>query len=76
MEGYNTKLAIEAQREFCKEHAVPHFAPGFDGSCFSCNQNIYAPIAHSSGNVTGYTVDYARQHHITFCPHCHRSFDD
>ena len=76
MEDYNTKLAIEAQAKYCKDHDAPNFAPAFDGSCFRCHQNIYAKIVHPSGYVTGITVEQAGRTLITGCPHCHYSFVD
>ena len=76
MEDYNPQCAIEAQKKFCEEHNVPNFAPAFDGTCFTCHTNIYLRVTHPSGDITGYTVDYAGKNHITCCPHCHHSFVD
>lgn len=71
---YNSAQAKEKQREYCKEHSLPHFAP-YDGICFSCRQNIYRPIEHK-GYVTGISVERAGKELITGCPHCNRTYCD
>ena len=57
--------AKEAQRKFCEEKGLPHFAPAF-GTCWACHQDIYDRIS----------VERASQTLITGCPHCNRSFVD
>ena len=57
--------AIDAQRQYCKEHKYPMFAPN-DGFCFSCGKQIYTRI----------NSEYAGKEHITGCPHCSRSYCD
>ena len=71
---YKSAQAKEKQREYCKEHSLPHFAPD-DGICFSCGQNIYRPIEHK-GYVTGISVERAGKELITGCPHCNRTYCD
>lgn len=56
----------EAQRKYCKEKGLPHFAPG-SGICFSCRQNIYEHKA---------TREMAGSSLITGCPFCLRSYCD
>ena len=72
---YYVAEAIQAQREYCETHNLPHFAP-FDGRCYSCQGNIYAASDGHSGACGGYSVEYAASHLITSCPHCRRSFVD
>lgn len=73
---YNTKKAIEAQKEYCQRKGYPNFAPAYDGTCFRCNHDIYSEVKHSDGRVTGISVEYAASHLITGCPHCNYSFVD
>ena len=57
---------INKQREYCKEHNLPFFAPS-DGYCWSCNRQIF-----DGSDENGYYSN----HHITGCPFCHRSYCD
>ena len=61
----DVRKAIAEQKQYCKEHHDPHFAPQ-DGFCWSCGKQIY---------VNGYE-DRASSELITGCPHCHRSYCD
>jgi len=56
---------IEAQRLYCQERMLPHFAPP-DGKCWSCGNDIYLTI----------TLETASNSLITGCPHCHKSYCD
>lgn len=73
---FDTQKAIKAQRDYCDKEEIPNFAPAFDGSCYHCNRNIYQPITHYDGRVTGITVEQAGATLITGCPHCNYSFVD
>lgn len=72
-ETYNRQAAIEAQEKYCSDHGIPRFAPR-DGYCSACTRNIYGITP--DGNMRGYSVEYASKNHITYCPFCHRSYDD
>lgn len=82
---YNSILAVQKQKELCKEKGYPHFAPK-SGRCWRCNRNIYEPVEHERKNwktgeitgkyVTGITVEKASKELITGCPHCNRSYCD
>lgn len=61
----DVRKAIATQKQYCKEHEAPHFAPE-DGFCHSCGKQIY---------VNGYE-DRVSSELITGCPHCHRSYCD
>lgn len=43
---FNSLLAIQKQKELCKEKGYPHFAPQ-SGRCWKCSRNIYSPIGWS-----------------------------
>lgn len=73
---FNTDLAIEAQAKYCKANGIPNFAPGLDGKCYRCNRDIYRPIEHENGRITGITVESASKGLVTGCPHCNYSFVD
>lgn len=68
---YNPAAAAKAQNAYCEAKKLPRFAP-FDGRCWRCNNQIYAPC----GARAGITVQEAGSCHVTYCPHCHRAFDD
>lgn len=76
---YDIPKSIEAQKKYCEEKKAPHFAPQ-SGRCWSCNQNIYAPIEKPAWNggtrTSGITVEKAGSGLITGCPHCNRSYCD
>ena len=72
MEHYNRLEAVAAQKRYCQEHEVPHFAPD-DGYCYHCDADIYAPIT-IAGRTYGITVEHAGKTLITGCPHCNYSF--
>jgi len=55
------KEAIAAQRKYCDEKKLPHFAPS-DGKCWCCHRNIYED---------GYSVERASSELIIRCPHCY-----
>lgn len=66
---FDTEKAIAAQREYCNRTKAPHFAPLYDGRCYSCGQNIFAA-------TNGWTVEAAGKRLITGCPYCHASYVD
>ena len=55
----------KAQKEYCDENRLPHFAPK-SGRCYRCNKQIYELI----------DLEKASNTLITGCPHCHYSFCD
>lgn len=63
---------IDAQKKYCIEKKVPHFAPD-NGICWSCNQNIYLP---GKDGYAGVPLEKASTQHITGCTHCHRTYCD
>ena len=71
---YDPERAIKAQKKYCEEHKLPHFAP-FDGICFRCRQNIYERVERGE-RVTGISVEGAGSQLITGCPHCNRTYCD
>lgn len=75
-EKYNTEKAIAAQKAYCERNGLSHFAPAFDGTCFYCERNIYAPYSEGNKKPTGYTVEEAGRRHIFCCPHCRKFFSD
>lgn len=62
---YDTRKAAKAQLELTRRLDVPLYAPA-SGVCWSCQQNIYAP--------GGFSVAYAAEEPVTYCPFCNRSF--
>ncbi len=76
MDKYNTDLALKAQAKLCEERGIPNFAPGLDGKCYRCNRDIYRPVDHGNGRITGITVETASKTLVTGCPHCNYSFVD
>lgn len=64
-EHYDVEAALIAQKEYCDEHNLPHFAPG-DGICFKCRRQIYSE--------KGYSVERAGSGLITGCPFCLYSY--
>lgn len=56
---------IGAQKQYCKDHKVPLFAPS-NGRCWNCGKIIYDRISLETAATT----------HITGCPYCHRSYCD
>lgn len=74
MDEYNTKLAIEAQSQYCANNELPNFSPALDGLCYRCGRNIYERLEHKDGSISGITVEQAGKTLITGCPHCHFSF--
>ena len=71
----NVRACIEAQKNYCKENGVPHFAPQ-DGFCYSCGKQIYADCEKNGFIDHGETLEYAKSRLITGCPHCNRSYCD
>lgn len=71
---FDVNKAIEAQKNYCKENEIPHFAP-YDGRCYRCHKQIYEEIKHDNYS-TGITVEEAGSGLVTGCPHCHYSFVD
>lgn len=59
------KEKIEAQKKYCIEKKLPHFAPS-DGRCWRCNRQIYERIS----------LKEASTDLITGCPWCNRSYCD
>ena len=87
---YDTYKSISAQSDYCCNKDVPHFAP-FDGMCYKCHRNIYAPqgwqmtkfgttpVPYDSEKadfITGITVETAKTELVTGCPRCHRTYCD
>ena len=54
-----------AQKKYCDENQLPHFAPT-DGICWRCHKQIYDAIS----------LEKASNTLITGCPHCHYSYCD
>lgn len=73
LENYNAREAAALQKQYCAKKGVKMFAPE-NGKCKRCYQNIYTPIKHLDGDITGYDLTEARTHQITTCPHCYKSF--
>lgn len=61
----------DAQYKYCEETKFPHFAP-MSGRCYSCGRNIYQNYILGSRLSNGLNG----VHHVTGCPHCHRSYCD
>jgi hypothetical protein len=55
---------VEAQKQYCKDHNTPFFAP--ETRCWSCGANIWKKI----------TLEQACKTYITGCPCCNRSYCD
>ncbi len=78
---YDISEAIKAQKMYCEQKRLPHFAP-YDGRCWNCRQNIYSPGKHvwagryDGRETEGISVEKAGSELITGCPHCHRSYCD
>ena len=72
---FNKEKSIQAQRNYCKENKLPHFAP-HDGRCWSCGKNIYEPFTRQNGRISGVETERASSELITGCPHCNRSYCD
>lgn len=72
---YDSYEAAKAQIGYCEAKGLPRFAPSW-GLCPHCGRNIYQPVQHSTGTVTGITVRSAANGLISGCPHCHYSFCD
>lgn len=62
------QACIQAQKNYCSEKRLPHFAPR-DGYCYDCNQMIY-------DDVNGITLERASSSLITSCPICRKSYCD
>ena len=73
-EHFNVTEAIAAQRKYCEENGVPHFAPR-NGICWRCHRNIYEPVNHGK-YTAGISVEKAGRTLVTGCPHCCRSYCD
>ena len=63
---YDSIKARQAQKKYCEEHNLPHFAPE-SGVCWRCGNNIYY-------GQRGISVEEAGSTLITGCPHCHWSY--
>ena len=77
MAEYNRQKAIEAQKNYCKEKGLPHFAPR-DGECY-CGKNIYVERKYEACGRTfssGISVEKAGKELITGCPHCNITYCD
>lgn len=70
---FDITAAIAAQKKYCAENQLPHFAPQ-DGFCFRCRRNIYSQIRLRDGYESGITVEEAGSSLITGCPHCNYSY--
>lgn len=78
MEKYDVQKSIEAQKKYCGEKGLPHFAP-YSGVCWKCHKNIYEPHHRKYGDrdyETGITTEKAGRELVTGCPHCNRSYCD
>jgi len=71
---FDISEAIKAQRKYLNKKQFPHFAPT-SGGCFNCRKNIYHQITNN-GRTTGFSVETAGSTHVTYCPHCNRSYCD
>lgn len=71
---YDRVRAAAIQRDYCRRRKAPCFVSS--GACIRCGRNIYDPIRHKNGCVTGISVEEAGTHMITGCPHCNASFVD
>jgi hypothetical protein len=77
----DVQASIEAQKAYCDENKLPHFAPN-DGRCWNCNQNIYSSgkrfwLGKFEDKITdGISKERASKELITGCPHCFRSYCD
>lgn len=68
-EEYDKVLeAIRQQKEYCKRHSLPHFAP-LDGICYKCHRQIYSGPAAISAEQAATSL-------VTGCPYCRRSYVD
>ncbi len=56
---------LQAQKDYCKEKELPHFAPS-SGVCWNCKKQIYNRIS----------LEKAGTDLVTGCPYCHRSYCD
>lgn len=65
---YNHDMACDCQAAYAKDHNLPHFAP-ITGYCWRCGRDIY-------DKDDGFSVEEAATRLITYCPRCHRSFND
>lgn len=74
-ETYNSGKAREAQRRYCEANGVPFFIR-YIILCPECGRDIFYPVEHPDGSVTGITIEQAGKYHITYCPHCRASFID
>lgn len=74
MDGYDINKSIIAQQKYCEDNNLPHFAPD-NGYCWFCNRNIYTKCEYV-GHNTGISTMSAKNHLVTGCPHCNRSFCD
>lgn len=72
---YNIETAEMAQKDYTTRNQYPFFAPK-GGICYHCGRNIYIPVKNSIGMVYGYSVEYADNHLITYCPFCNVTFTD
>lgn len=55
----------EAQEKYCEEHDRLYFIPPY-GVCYYCGKSVWDK----------YTLEEAGSKHITYCPHCRRSWCD
>lgn len=78
-ETFDTTAAIKAQRDYCKENSMPHFAPS-NGVCWACRSQIYESrstnVSGNKSHKTGISVQSAGERLITGCPHCKKSYCD
>lgn len=77
-EHFNAAEAIAAQKKYCDDHCLPHFAP-HDGICWRCHRQIYAGewVETPYGKYhSGVSVEKAGSSLVTGCPHCNRSYCD
>lgn len=76
---FDIEQSIQAQEKLCETRGVPLFAP-LRGVCYKCFENIYSPIEKKGWNgrpyTTGIDTEKAGKSHITYCPHCNKSFCD
>jgi hypothetical protein len=89
MTDFDVNKSMEAQRKYCEDNDVPHFASK-NGHCWSCKKNIYMQRhwkftggmnktlvdKEVADHSTGITTKEASETLVIGCPHCNRSYCD
>lgn len=66
-DGATSNGNIQYQKQYCEMNSVPLFIPT-EGICYYCHKDIF--------DAQGWSSEDARWKHITYCPHCQKSFLD